>query len=102
MDLAADFSVQLPIMVIAEMLGIPLTDRQRFKQWSDVILELSATVTGGEEGARSRQAFGATSIEMNDYLAGLLAERRTKPKDDLLTRLVTARLDGEQLTQSEI
>lgn len=102
MDLAADFSVQLPILVIAEMLGIPLADRQRFKQWSDVILNLSYAVTGGEAWARSRQEFGAASVEMNDYLAGLLAERRATPKDDLLTRLAVARIEGEQLTQAEI
>src|SRR5712671_542449 len=53
MDLAADFSVPLPMMVIAEMLGVPVADWLRFKCWSDVILKLSYVVSGGEEAARA-------------------------------------------------
>src|SRR5207244_11353645 len=43
MDLAADFSIPLPMMVIAEMLGVPLADRGQLKRWSDVILYMSYT-----------------------------------------------------------
>ena len=52
MDLAADYSVPLPMMVIAEMIGIPGADWPRFKRWSDVILKISYTRSGGEEAAR--------------------------------------------------
>jgi cytochrome P450 len=102
MDLAADFSVPLALMVIAEMIGIPVADRPRFKHWSDVILNLSATVSGGEEAVQAVKAFAAVKAEMNAYLTALLEQRRAEPKDDLLTRLVEAEVDGARLTEKEI
>jgi cytochrome P450 len=102
MDLAADFAVPLPLMVIAEMLGIPIEDRLQFRRWSDAILNLIETVSGGEEAARAVKEFGAAAAEMSTYVAGLLVERRKAPKDDLLTRLVEAEVDGERLTEKEI
>lgn len=102
MDIAADFAVPLPLKVIAEMLGIPSADWPRFKRWSDGILSLAETVSGGEEGARVAREFSAVKAEMNAYLPELLDERRSAPKDDLLTRLVEAEVDGERLTQEEI
>ncbi|HZS08691.1 MAG TPA: cytochrome P450 [Blastocatellia bacterium] len=102
MDLAADFSVPLPMMVIAEMLGVPVADRLLFKRWSDAILNLSYDISGGEEGARAVAEFRATTAGMGNYLAGLIEGRRAAPKDDLLTRLVEAEVDGERLTAEEI
>jgi cytochrome P450 len=102
MDLAADYAVPLPLMVIAEMIGIPLEDRLLFKRWSDAILNLSDSVSGGEEASRVGTEFRPVKAEMNVYLTGLLAERRAAPKDDLLTRLAEAEVDGERLTQEEI
>src|SRR5262249_39068641 len=62
MDLVADYSVPLPTMVIAEMIGIPLTDQDRFKLWSDAILGLSETITGTpEEAAKGAAGFGAAT-----------------------------------------
>jgi cytochrome P450 len=102
MDLAADFSVPLPLMVIAELLGVPGGDWPRFRRWSDVILNLSYTVSGGVEAARASQEYFVVTAEMGEYLAGLLAERRTTPREDLLTRLVEAEVDGERLTEREM
>jgi cytochrome P450 len=102
MDLAADFAVPLPMMVIAEMLGIPAADRQRFRRWGDVVLNMIYTVTGGDEAARAVQEFGAMTAEVAAYLAELLARRRAAPQDDLLTRLVQAEVDGARLTEKEI
>lgn len=53
MDLAADFSVPLPMMVIAQMLGLPAADWMQFNIWSDVILQLSYVASGGEQAARA-------------------------------------------------
>jgi cytochrome P450 len=102
MDLAADFSVPLPLMVIAEMLGIPLADQPQFRCWTDIILNLIYTVTGGDEAARAVREFGTVKTEMNGYLGDLLAQRRAAPKDDLLTRLLQAEVDGERLTDKDI
>ena len=102
MDLAADFSVPLPLMVIAEMLGVPVTDRPKFSRWSDVMLSLSFAVPGGEQAAQAAKDFFAAKAEMGAYLADLLAERKTNPRDDLLTKLCQAEVDGERLTDAEI
>jgi cytochrome P450 len=102
MDLVADFSLPLPMMVIAEMLGIPVADRPQFRRWNDVILNMIYTISGGEEAALAVRDFGAATAEMNAYLTGLLEQRRAQPLDDLLTRLVEAEVDGERLTEKEI
>jgi cytochrome P450 len=102
MDLASDFSFPLPMMVISEMLGVSIADRPPFTRWSDVMLGLSFVVPGGEAGAKASKDFFAVKGEMGAYLAGLLAERRATPRDDLLTKLVQAEVDGERLTDEEI
>jgi cytochrome P450 len=101
-DLVVDYAVPLPLLVIAEMLGIPAADRPRFRGWVDVMVGLIYTVTGGDAGARAVQAFGAATREMADYLDELVARRRAEPQDDLLTRLAAAEVDGERLTAKEI
>jgi cytochrome P450 len=102
MDLAADFAIPLPMLVIAGMLGIPAEDLPRYKQWSDQILKLSYSLLGGPQENRAVGEFRAATEEMSVYLPGLLAERRAAPRDDLLTRLVEAEVDGERLTEEEI
>ena len=102
MDLAADYAVLLPMTVIAEMLGIPAADRSQLRLWADTLLNMIYTVTGGAEGARAVEEAIAASVEMSDYLARELAERRARPRDDLLTRLVGAEVDGERLSEKEI
>ena len=102
MDLAADYAVPLPMLVIAEMIGIPLADWPEFKRWSDVILKLSYTRSDGEEATQALGEFRAVTAEMDAYLTEMIAQRRVAPRDDLLTRLVEAEVDGERLTQEEI
>jgi len=102
MDLVADYAAPLPLMVIAELLGAPLDDWPLFRRWSDGIVTLVLTLTGGEAAARAAQAFTAVHAEMQPYLAALLAERRRVPRGDLLTRLVQAEVDGARLTDAEI
>lgn len=94
MDLAADFAVPLPLLVIAEMVGIPVADRPRFKAWSDVILDLSHTLPGGEDAERASRAYRAVAAEMHDYVARLVDDRRVIPAEDLLTRLVHAEVEA--------
>jgi cytochrome P450 len=102
MDLAADYAVPLPMMVIAEMLGIPTGDLPRYKRWSDDILKISYGLFGGLDEAWALTEFRAATAEIKAYLPELLAQRRAMPRDDLLTRLVEAEVDGEHLTEDEI
>jgi cytochrome P450 len=103
MDLIADYAAPLPIMVIAEMLGIPPAERARFRRWSDAILGLSETISGGPaDGAKAGAQYMQTTEEMENYLIDILREFRTAPKDNLLNRLALAEVDGERLTHREI
>ena len=102
MDLAADFSVPLPMRVIAEMLGVPPADWPRYKRWSDVILKIANTFTRDEEAARTIQEYREVTAEMRAFLPELIAERQAAHRDDLLTRLVEAEVDGQRLTPEEV
>ncbi|PTL77598.1 cytochrome P450 [Vitiosangium sp. GDMCC 1.1324] len=102
MDLVADYAGPLPTMVIAGMIGIPVEDRPRFNRWSEVIVNLSYSISGGEAAARAVREHAVVKEEMRAFLSGLIEQRRAAPRDDLLTRLVEAEVDGERLTQEEI
>ena len=103
MDLATEFSIQLPMRVIAEMLGIPVSDIARFRYWSDVILNMSYAIGHRNQAAKDAfDEFVKITGEMKDYLTTLLDERRTRAQDDLLTRLLHAKVDDQRLTQQEI
>ena len=102
MDLIADFAAPLPLLVIAELLGVPAADRPHLSRWSDAILHLSDAILGGERAARAIAAYRVASEEMLPYVQRHIAERRATPRDDLLTRLVDASVDGHGLTEREI
>jgi cytochrome P450 len=102
MDLATEYAGPLPAMVIAEMIGIPIADQPRFLRWSEVILNLSYAITGGEEAEIAGREHAAVKDEIQAYITGMLHDRRDAPRDDLLTRLALAEVDGERLTEEEI
>ncbi|MEP6733703.1 MAG: cytochrome P450 [bacterium] len=102
MDLVADYAGPLPVMVIAEMLGIPLSDRERFMRWSNAIMNLSYAIAGGAAAALAVREHAPARAEMLEYITALADERRRAPKDDLLTRLVEAEVDGERLSMEEV
>ncbi len=101
-DLAGDYAIPLPTMVIADMLGIPADDWARFKRWSDGILLLSDTVSGtAEDAARAGQGFMQVRGEMGEYLNDFLINRAAQ-SNNLLSRLAAAEVDGQKLTPNEI
>ena len=102
MDLVADFAAPLPLLVISELLGVPAADRVQLSRWSDAILHLSDTIAGGELAARAIATYRTAKQEMQPYIERQVAERRAIPRDDLLTRLASANVDGESLSGEEI
>jgi cytochrome P450 RapN len=91
-DLAAALNWPLPITVICEMLGVPVEDQSRFREWTDKMLVISGD---GSESQASRQHLKA-------YLAELIAAHRAQPQDDLLTELITARDVADRLSEQEL
>lgn len=90
MDIVADLASPLPITVIAEMLGVSMEDRERFKDWSDALV--------GDNG----EAYYQCQREMSEYFSEIAEDRRRHPQEDLITKLVEARIDNEHLTELEI
>ena len=98
-ELVDAFAYPLPVFVIAEMLGVPAVDRDRFKHWSDTLVE-STTADDDAEAVTERQR--DAQMEMAAYFFEMIEERRESPQDDLMTQIVTRELeDGTRLSQEE-
>ena len=94
-DLIDELAYPLPVIVIAELMGIPAGDRGRFKHWSDVIV--SQTQTGAQTEDHS-----ATNREMAEYFLALIEHRRRSPGNDLISNLLVAEIDGQKLSVPEL
>ncbi|PZT72685.1 MULTISPECIES: cytochrome P450 [unclassified Streptomyces] len=97
-DLLAAVAEPLPVAVIAEMLGIPESDRAPLRPWSAAICGMFE-LNPSEETAR---AAVRASVEFSEYLRELIAERRVNPGPDLISALVAAHDEGERLTEQEM
>jgi cytochrome P450 len=97
-DLVESFAYPLPVIVIAEMLGVPAEDRDRFKLWSnDIALTVEPTVN--DEQAERIKLSGE---ELIDYFDSIIELRRNDPQDDLITALIAAEEEGDRLTHEEL
>ncbi len=99
MDVVRDFAFDLPAIITAEVVGMPPEDRHQFKAWSDDIAAFSAsnqlTVEVAERAQRSLLAVRA-------YLLDIAAQRREQPRDDLISRLVSAESEKETPSEGEL
>lgn len=97
MDFVADFAQPLPILVIAELLGIPDEDLEQFRTWCDILTKDQSTI--GSDAVKEQQRVG---MEMADYFTTIIERRREEPKDDLISELAQSELDGEPMPVSDI
>ena len=95
MDLIADYALPIPATIIAEMLGVPASDRHRFHRWSRVI------VASNPSGWRMVRAI-PSAIAFLRYIRKLVKARRSSPRDDLVTALVQAEEEGARLDEDEL
>ena len=89
-DVVDQYTMPLPVKVIARLLGIPGEDYRQFKEWSDAFI--------GQQLAGHQNSV----MEMGQYFAKMAALRRKEPGDDLITALVNAEVDGEKLSDMEL
>jgi cytochrome P450 len=87
----------LPVRVIAEMLGVPPEDHERFRHWSDEIVR-----TLGEATLEDRHRSERAGQELSEYFAAVCDARRRAPREDLISALVAAEEAGDRLTQQEL
>lgn len=93
----------LPVIVIAELLGLPAEDLPSFQSWAEALLAgMSADATTLPGTDEQLNSVVRTIHEMNEYLLDQIRQRRCRPADDLLSRLTAAEVDGERLADEEI
>ncbi len=97
-DIITDLAYPLPVVVIAELLGVPAEDRETFRDWSaDLAASLDPLVSQevGQRATLAREGLHA-------YLRGIIAERRRAPRSDLISALVAVEERGEILSEPEL
>ena len=98
LEFVQDFAHPMPMIIIAELIGVPKIDLARFKAWSDAIVEPFSMMVSRERELECARLV----VEMQHYFVKLLKDRRQNPKDDLLTEMVNAKdSDGQPYTLQE-
>jgi cytochrome P450 len=98
-DMVHELAYPLPVIVIAEMLGVPPEDRHRFKEWSDKIV---ATLSGPFTPPEVLEAGRVAVEELAEYVGEVISERRLEPREDLISGLIAAEEGGQVLSEEEI
>jgi len=98
MDLIRDIAEPLPVVVIAELMGLPAGDRAQLKRWSDALV----TVADGSLALAGFAAAEQSAAEFKEYLARIFAQRRIEPQDDLISALLAAREHDDRLDDDEL
>ncbi|MEF3306768.1 cytochrome P450 [Paenibacillus sp. GYB003] len=97
-DLVRNFSFPLPVIVIAELLGSPVEDRDLIKDWSAFLTRTIDYKPSKETLVKGNQA----ALEFRDYCRGLVEDRSRNPKDDLLSELIRATHEGDRMSVDEL
>ena len=93
-DFVRDVASELPLQAIAELLGVPQEDRGKIFEWSNMMVSYDDPDFDPSDGE-------VASFEMLSYFMAMAEERKAEPKDDIVTKLVTADIDGQELTSDE-
>ena len=97
-DLIESLAFPMPVTVIAEMLGVPAQDMDRFKHWSN---DVSLTIEPSLREDQIRRVERA-SEELYAYFESIIEQRRREPQDDMITALLNAEDEGDRLTHEEL
>ena len=98
MELLYDYAQPYSIAVICRMLGVPLDRHRDLLDWSHRMVKMYEFDVPEDNAV----AANAAAAEFTEYVRTLIAERRAQPRDDMVSALVDARVDGERLTEDEI
>ncbi len=93
-DFVDDIASELPLQAIAEIMGVPQEDRRKLFEWSN-------RMVGAGDPEYMADDTGDAFVELFTYVNGLAVERRTDPRDDIVTKLLNAEIEGEQLSELE-
>lgn len=96
-EFVEEIAAELPLQMICEMIGVPDEDRHRIFDWTNRLIGFQ-----DEEFRTSEEDGQIAAAEIYAYCEAIAAERRQNGRDDIMTALVTAEIDGDRLTQEEI
>ena len=110
MDLIDDFAYPLPVTIIAELLGVPIKDRELFHKWADMlhyalnseVLRSSTERTGISNERDPTKNIARIQEEMDAYFNAIIEKRTQTPLEDLISNLIRAQADGRHLSREEI
>ena len=97
-DLMANLAALLPTVVIAEMIGVPASEREQFKRWSDDFARVLEPNLTFDEAVRVVD----TGERFDQYFEGIIEQHRAEPRDDLVMQLIEAEEDGERLSTKDM
>lgn len=97
-EIMSRFAVPVPMYVIADQLGVPRTDRDRFKIWSDAAVEPLGLLISDERKIECAKH----AVDMQHYFVKVFENRRAEPRDDMISDLVSKEIDGEPLSTLEL
>jgi cholest-4-en-3-one 26-monooxygenase len=95
-DFVVDVAAELPLQVIAELMGVPLEDRHKVFDWSNRMVG-----SDDPEYSVSMEDAQSAQIEMFMYAQALADKKRAEPRDDIITKLLSADIDGDQLSEMD-
>ncbi|MDQ0201135.1 cytochrome P450 [Neobacillus ginsengisoli] len=100
-DIVADIAYPLPVIVISEMLGVPSQHRDIFKKWSNIFVSGTRTLSPNVMNKLFAKQ-GKAILDLQTYFQQIIAKRRFDPKNDIVSTLITAEVDGEKLSIEEL
>lgn len=98
MELISEFAFPLPVIVITKMLGIPVNEREQFREWANILIrtiDISRTEESLEQG-------GDVARKLVGYFHSLIEQRRQHPQNDLISQLIQAEEQGDRLNEDEL
>jgi cytochrome P450 family 142 subfamily A polypeptide 1 len=100
-EFVSEVAQWIPMAVIGDMLGMPREDHAELLRWSDELLGGGALAEIADENER-RARQGAVALQYVNYARAVIADRKARPRDDLMSILVNAELDGDRLSEEEV
>ncbi|MFI9814707.1 cytochrome P450 [Saccharothrix variisporea] len=104
-ELVSALAYPLPVIVIAELLGLPASDRELFREWVDKLFAQNNEFSLNDSPEKMAEDFAEVSaglLPLQDYLREHITARRRSPGDDLISGLVQAEVDGQRLNDNEV
>jgi cytochrome P450 len=98
-DLIEEVAAPLPSIIIAELLGVPVEDRQQFEHWTRMVAPL---VSGGLDDPTRYDGVAEGMDKLLNYFKGLLRRYEKEPAENLITQLIRARDEGDRLSEAEV